>query len=144
MCFADPLQSRDCHCRSVPYVWQALAHADSHRPKRPHTGSGVFVWQWQGYSSLHKLVPVIGLLACMQITAYRAGHVLGAAMFMVEIAGMRLLYTGDYSRIPDRHLSAADLPEQRPDIGKAALLHTTHIHAASAGCGMKVPSVWAW
>lgn len=29
------------------------------------------------------------------ITAYRAGHVLGAAMFMVEIAGQRILYTGE-------------------------------------------------
>ena len=55
--------------------------------------------------------------AAKQVTAYRAGHVLGAAMFMVEIAGMRVLYTGDYSRQPDRHLSAADLPDVRPDIG---------------------------
>lgn len=30
--------------------------------------------------------------------AYNAGHVLGAAMFMVEIAGVRVLYTGDFSR----------------------------------------------
>lgn len=55
--------------------------------------------------------------AAEQVRAYRAGHVLGAAMFMVEIAGMRVLYTGDYSRQPDRHLSAADLPDVRPDIG---------------------------
>ena len=33
---------------------------------------------------------------------YNAGHVLGAAMFMVEIAGVRLLYTGDYSMEDDR------------------------------------------
>lgn len=52
----------------------------------------------------------------VRVTAYRAGHVLGAAMFMVEIGGMRLLYTGDYSRIPDRHMPAADLPEQRPHV----------------------------
>lgn len=53
----------------------------------------------------------------IKITAYRAGHVLGAAMFMVEIAGMRCLYTGDYSRIADRHMPAADLPvHMRPDI----------------------------
>lgn len=43
----------------------------------------------------------------VRITAYRAGHVLGAAMFMVEVAGMRCLYTGDYSRIADRHMPAA-------------------------------------
>ena len=54
--------------------------------------------------------------AAGQITPYRAGHVLGAAMFMVEIAGMRCLYTGDYSRVADRHLSAADLPESRPHV----------------------------
>lgn len=36
--------------------------------------------------------------------------------WQVEIGGMRLLYTGDYSRIPDRHMPAADLPEQRPHI----------------------------
>ena len=53
----------------------------------------------------------------LQVTAYRAGHVLGAAMFLVEIGGMKVLYTGDYSRLADRHLSAADLPDSRPDIG---------------------------
>ena len=39
-------------------------------------------------------------------------------MFMVEIAGLRVLYTGDYSRLADRHLSAADLPELKPDVGE--------------------------
>lgn len=39
-------------------------------------------------------------------------------MFEVEIAGMRLLYTGDYSRVPDRHLSAADTPDNPPHIGE--------------------------
>ncbi len=44
--------------------------------------------------------------------AYNAGHVLGAAMFMfmIEIAGVRVLYTGDFSREEDRHLMAAELP----------------------------------
>lgn len=48
--------------------------------------------------------------------AYHAGHVLGAAMFMVDIAGTRLLYTGDYSREEDRHLKAAEMPEVSPDV----------------------------
>ena len=38
------------------------------------------------------------------------GHVLGAAMFLIEIAGVRILYTGDYSREEDRHLMAAEKP----------------------------------
>lgn len=42
-------------------------------------------------------------------------------MFLVEIGGMRALYTGDYSRIPDRHLPGADVPKVRPDIGKLHL-----------------------
>lgn len=55
-------------------------------------------------------------VAGMKITPYRAGHVLGAAMFMVEVAGLRCLYTGDYSRLPDRHLPAADIPPVSPHI----------------------------
>ena len=66
------------------------------------------------------------LCARAQVTAYRAGHVLGAAMFMVEIAGLRVLYTGDYSRLADRHLSAADLPELKPDVG-AQSRDRTHV-----------------
>eukprot|EP00798_Chlamydomonas_sp_ICE-L_P001513 gene1513-32891_t len=49
-------------------------------------------------------IEVVDFQQTLEITPYRAGHVLGAAMFMVEIAGMRCLYTGDYSRVPDRHL----------------------------------------
>jgi cleavage and polyadenylation specificity factor subunit 3 len=47
---------------------------------------------------------------------YNAGHVLGAAMFMVEIDGTRVLYTGDYSRQTDRHLMMAELPAVSPDV----------------------------
>lgn len=35
---------------------------------------------------------------------------------MVDIAGVRVLYTGDYSREEDRHLRAAELPQFSPDI----------------------------
>ena len=48
--------------------------------------------------------------------AYHAGHVLGAAMFMIEIAGVKVLYTGDFSRQEDRHLMAAEIPTSRPDV----------------------------
>lgn len=47
---------------------------------------------------------------------FYAAHVLGGAMFMVEIAGVRVLYTGDYSRVEDRHLKAAEIPPFRPDV----------------------------
>ena len=51
-------------------------------------------------------------------TLYNAGHVLGAAMAMVTIGGVRVLYTGDYSCEEDRHLMAASVPAvmRQPDI----------------------------
>ncbi|KAF1954738.1 hypothetical protein CC80DRAFT_493519 [Byssothecium circinans] len=47
----------------------------------------------------------------IRITPYPAGHVLGAAMFQIEIAGLKILFTGDYSREDDRHLVSAAVPK---------------------------------
>jgi len=52
----------------------------------------------------------------IKFKCYNAGHVLGACMFMIEIAGVNILYTGDYSREEDRHLMAAEVPEVKPDV----------------------------
>lgn len=60
--------------------------------------------------------------------AYNAGHVLGAAMFMIEIAGVKILYTGDFSRLEDRHLMAAEIPTVHPDILITESTYGTHIH----------------
>ncbi|KAL4781412.1 beta-lactamase-like protein [Aspergillus varians] len=46
----------------------------------------------------------------IRITPFPAGHVLGAAMFLVSIAGLNTLFTGDYSREEDRHLIPAEVP----------------------------------
>jgi cleavage and polyadenylation specificity factor subunit 3 len=54
--------------------------------------------------------------AGIKFTALNAGHVLGAAQFLIEIGGTRILYTGDYSREEDRHLMAAEVPLARPDV----------------------------
>ncbi|KAG8913929.1 endoribonuclease ysh1, partial [Tulasnella sp. 408] len=37
-------------------------------------------------------------------------------MFMIDIAGRKILYTGDYSREEDRHLVKAEVPPVRPDV----------------------------
>jgi cleavage and polyadenylation specificity factor subunit 3 len=37
-------------------------------------------------------------------------------MFLVEIAGVKLLYTGDFSRQEDRHLMAAETPPVKVDV----------------------------
>ncbi|TYJ58751.1 endoribonuclease YSH1 [Cryptococcus floricola] len=52
----------------------------------------------------------------LRFTPYHAGHVLGASMFMIEIAGLKILYTGDYSREEDRHLVIAEVPPVKPDV----------------------------
>uniref|UniRef100_A0A7I4YP52 Beta-lactamase and RNA-metabolising metallo-beta-lactamase domain containing protein n=1 Tax=Haemonchus contortus TaxID=6289 RepID=A0A7I4YP52_HAECO len=59
---------------------------------------------------------------------YVAGHVLGACMFMIEIAGVRALYTGDFSRLEDRHLCAAELPTITPDVLISESTYGTQIH----------------
>jgi len=47
----------------------------------------------------------------IRITPYPAGHVLGACMYLIEIAGLNTLFTGDYSRENDRHLIPATIPK---------------------------------
>jgi cleavage and polyadenylation specificity factor subunit 3 len=43
--------------------------------------------------------------------AYNAENDIGAAMFLVEIQDIRVLYTGDFSRELDRHLQPAEIPK---------------------------------
>ena len=60
-------------------------------------------------------------VSSVRITPYPAGHVLGAAMFLINIAGLNLFFTGDYSREPDRHLVAATVPQ---NVGKIDVMIT--------------------
>ncbi|KAF5351858.1 hypothetical protein D9756_007708 [Leucocoprinus leucothites] len=71
--------------------------------------------------SLASIIPVSAhqlITVCPGISfiPYHAGHVLGACMFLIDIAGLKILYTGDYSREEDRHLVKAELPPIRPDV----------------------------
>eukprot|EP00873_Tetraselmis_striata_P036643 jgi/Tetstr1/456907/TSEL_043577.t1 len=52
----------------------------------------------------------------MEIRAYYAGHVLGAAMFYIRVGNQSVVYTGDYNMTPDRHLGAAYIERLRPDL----------------------------
>lgn len=60
----------------------------------------------------HSTIEIDGI----SFTPYHAGHVLGAAMYFIEIAGVKVLFTGDYSREDDRMLIPAEIPPQKPDI----------------------------
>ncbi|PVG03158.1 Metallo-hydrolase/oxidoreductase [Serendipita vermifera] len=63
--------------------------------------------------SAHQLIsPCPGV----SFTPFHAGHVLGACMFLIDLAGLKILYTGDYSREEDRHLVRAQVPAIRPDV----------------------------
>ncbi|VDK88518.1 unnamed protein product [Dibothriocephalus latus] len=64
----------------------------------------------------------------IKFSAYHAGHVLGAAMFLIEIAGVKVLYTGDFSRQEDRHLMCAEIPPCRPDVLITESTYGIHIH----------------
>uniref|UniRef100_A0A8C7NST3 Cleavage and polyadenylation specific factor 3 n=1 Tax=Oncorhynchus mykiss TaxID=8022 RepID=A0A8C7NST3_ONCMY len=74
--------------------------------------------------NFHEVKEVAGI----KFWCYHAGHVLGAAMFMIEIAGVKILYTGDFSRQEDRHLMAAEIPSVKPDILITESTYGTHIH----------------
>ncbi|XP_044739743.1 cleavage and polyadenylation specificity factor 73 [Chrysoperla carnea] len=74
--------------------------------------------------NFHEEKDVLGI----KFWAYNAGHVLGAAMFMIEIAGVKILYTGDFSRQEDRHLMAAEIPTVHPDVLITESTYGTHIH----------------
>ena len=52
----------------------------------------------------------------LEIKAYYAGHVLGAAMFYIRVGQSSVVYTGDYNMTPDRHLGAAWIDRCRPDL----------------------------
>jgi cleavage and polyadenylation specificity factor subunit 3 len=72
----------------------------------------------------HSTMEVEGI----KFTAYHAGHVLGAAMFFIEIGGVKVLFTGDYSREVDRHLNQAEFPTQHPDILITESTYGTGVH----------------
>ncbi|XP_031617965.1 integrator complex subunit 11 [Contarinia nasturtii] len=52
----------------------------------------------------------------IEIKAYYAGHVLGAAMFWIRVGTQSVVYTGDYNMTPDRHLGAAWIDKCKPDL----------------------------
>ncbi|KAI9164653.1 endoribonuclease ysh1 [Blastocladiella emersonii ATCC 22665] len=125
------------HCASLPYLMEKTTFRG--RVFMTHPTKAIFRWMLSDYVRVsassaddmpydehdlqsaydrieaidfHQVVEVEGV----RFTAYNAGHVLGAAMFQIEIAGVRVLYTGDYSREEDRHLMSAELPRDAVDV----------------------------
>lgn len=69
------------------------------------------------HSLLH--IPASGVLQIgdLKITSFRAGHILGAVMFLIEGDGQRLLITGDLSFRAGRTIPGAEVPHDiKPDV----------------------------
>ena len=64
----------------------------------------------------------------IKFSAFNAGHVLGAAMFLVEISGIKILYTGDFSREKDRHLEPAEIPDKEINVLIVESTYGIHEH----------------
>jgi len=71
-------------------------------------------------------------LGGLKFHALNAGHVLGAAMFLLEIGGRTVLYTGDYSMEHDRHLTAAEVPDIKPDVLIVESTYGVQVHQSRA------------
>ncbi|KAJ1512661.1 hypothetical protein HMI54_015577, partial [Coelomomyces lativittatus] len=125
------------HCASLPYFMQKTNFKG--RVYMTHPTKAIFKWMLSDYVRIsstsaddmpyneqdlqnaydrieaidfHQVVEMAGI----RFSALNAGHVLGAAMFLIEIAGVKILYTGDYSREEDRHLNMADVPSEPIDV----------------------------
>ena len=72
----------------------------------------------------HQVVEIAGI----KLTALNAGHVLGAAMFLMEFGETKLLYTGDFSREDDRHLKGAESPNCKLDVLITESTYGTQCH----------------
>uniref|UniRef100_A0A3Q1GDY6 Cleavage and polyadenylation specific factor 3 n=1 Tax=Acanthochromis polyacanthus TaxID=80966 RepID=A0A3Q1GDY6_9TELE len=123
------------HCGALPWFLQKTSFKG--RTFMTHATKAIYRWLLSDYVKVsnisaddimdkietinfHEVKEVAGI----KFWCYHAGHVLGAAMFMIEI----LLYTGDFSRQEDRHLMAAEIPSVKPDILIIESTYGTHIH----------------
>ncbi|KAK4899661.1 endoribonuclease ysh1 [Elasticomyces elasticus] len=99
---------------------------DSVRVQNTHTSTSASSGGTDGY--IHQLFSESDILSTLpqiqtisfntththngiRFTPLPAGHVLGACMYLIEIAGLNILFTGDYSRETDRHLIPASVPK---------------------------------
>ena len=64
----------------------------------------------------------------IKITPYVAGHIVGAAMFVIEVDGVKVLYTGDYSCEEDRYIMQAEIPQTNVDVLISESTFGTSVH----------------
>jgi integrator complex subunit 11 len=68
------------------------------------------------FNQRFRLIADTATLPGVSVTAYPAGHLLGAAAFFITSGGRSFLYTGDFSGTADHHLSGHGIPRLFPDV----------------------------
>ncbi|KAK9508992.1 hypothetical protein O3M35_006415 [Rhynocoris fuscipes] len=128
------------HCGALPYLTEMVGYSgpiymthptkaiapilleDMRKIAVERKGEGNFFFTSQMIKDCMKKVTAVTLHQSLmvdnqlEIKAYYAGHVLGAAMFRVTVGSQSIVYTGDYNMTPDRHLGAAWIDKCRPDL----------------------------
>ncbi|KAI5367936.1 Putative metallo-beta-lactamase, zn-dependent metallo-hydrolase, RNA specificity [Septoria linicola] len=109
------------HPTKAIYKWttqDAVRVHNTHTPASSTSGTDGYVSQLYTEQDILSTLPMIQTISFhtthshngIRFTPYPAGHVLGACMYLIEIAGLNVLFTGDYSRENDRHLIPAAVP----------------------------------
>ncbi|SMQ47566.1 unnamed protein product [Zymoseptoria tritici ST99CH_1A5] len=109
------------HPTKAIYKWttqDAVRVHNTHTPASSTSGTDGYVSQLYTEQDILSTLPMIQTISFhtthshngIRFTPYPAGHVLGACMYLIEIAGLNILFTGDYSRETDRHLIPAAVP----------------------------------
>ncbi|EME47614.1 hypothetical protein DOTSEDRAFT_146416 [Dothistroma septosporum NZE10] len=109
------------HPTKAIYKWttqDAVRVHNTHTPASSTSGTDGYVSQLYTEQDILSTLPMIQTISFntthshngIRFTPYPAGHVLGACMYHIEIAGLNILFTGDYSREIDRHLIPATIP----------------------------------
>lgn len=109
------------HPTKAIYKWttqDAVRVHNTHTSSTSGSGTDGYVSQLYTEQDMLSTLPMIQTISFhtthshngIRFTPYPAGHVLGACMYLIEIAGLNILFTGDYSRENDRHLVPAAVP----------------------------------
>uniref|UniRef100_A0A7E4W0U2 Integrator complex subunit 11 n=1 Tax=Panagrellus redivivus TaxID=6233 RepID=A0A7E4W0U2_PANRE len=128
------------HCGSLPFFTEMIGYdgpvymtyptksiapvllEDYRKIQVEYKGDSNFFTTAMIKACMRKCIPidleqVVDVLPDLKIQPFYAGHVLGAAMFLITSGGHSVLYTGDYNMTPDRHLGAAHVsPGLKPDL----------------------------
>jgi cleavage and polyadenylation specificity factor subunit 3 len=109
------------HPTKAIYKWttqDAVRVHNTHTSSSSTSGTDGYVSQLYTEQDMLSTLPMIQTISFhtthshngIRFTPYPAGHVLGACMYLIQIAGLNILFTGDYSRETDRHLIPAAVP----------------------------------